>query len=252
MSAEWHPAPAIQAAAFGEVHLWRFNTDGWDVCLDQLEGLLAADEVDQAAGYRFERDRNRFILRRGLLRLILSDLSGISPQRLVFKRLSAGKPMLEGSGDLEFNTSDTGGMGLIGAARGAPLGIDVERIRPDQDHLRVAERFFSEAERRVLQSLPQERQGEAFFLAWTRKEAYIKALGGGLSLPLDQFDVALIPAEPARLNAARAGLPGTDKWQLLNLNVGPGFAGAICLPVGRWTLCLWTLEPGWLAGRRVE
>lgn len=252
MNAEWRPATAMPAAAFGEVHLWRFFTDGWDECLEQLADLLSADEADQAAGYRFESDRNRFILRRGLLRLILSGLSGVSPRRLVFKRLSAGKPVLEGPGDLEFNASDTRGMGLIGAARGAPLGIDVERIRLDQDHLRVAERFFSAAERRALQSLPQDRQGEAFFLAWTRKEAYIKALGGGLSLPLDQFDVALIPGEPARLNAARSGLPGRDEWQLLNLNVGPGYAGAICLPVGRWALWLWSLEPGRLAGLRVE
>lgn len=246
MQAEWQPAQSILAIVPGEVHIWRFRLDIWGDCLERLAELLSEDEADRASRYRFDRDRRRFIVHRALVRLVIAGLINASPRRLAFELLPAGKPTIKSEAGLEFNSSDTAELGVVAAAIGSPLGIDVEWVRSDMDHLRVAERFFSSAERRALQAVVLQQRSKAFFLAWTRKEAYIKALGAGLSLPLNRFDVSLTPGEPARLLAAGDGLPGPDEWQLMNLDVGHGCAGALCMPVGNWTLRLWDLEPGWI------
>src|SRR5208283_3082224 len=144
-------------------------------------------------------------------------------------------PMLATSASsdtLDFNVSHTAGLALLAFARGRKIGIDVERIRRDFGTAEIAERFFSKAERAALRELPQEQRHEAFFRCWTRKEAFIKALGEGLSHPLDQFDVSLDPHAPAALLATRPDAHEVDRWKLLDIRLLGDFVAALALEVG--------------------
>src|SRR5208283_6416 len=139
-------------------------------------------------------------------------------------------PMLATSASsdtLDFNVSHTAGLALLAFARGRKIGIDVERIRRDFGTAEIAERFFSKAERAALRELPQEQRHEAFFRCWTRKEAFIKALGEGLSHPLDQFDVSLAPGQPAALLAARPHAEEVTRWSLWDLQVPGDYSAAL-------------------------
>ena len=163
---------------------------------------LAADEQARAERFHFERDREHFIVARGVLRAILGRYLNRAPERLSFCYGAHGKPALAGEAGadaIRFNVSHSHGVALYAVTRGREVGIDLERIRFDLAVLEIAERFFSRREVATLRTLPTEAQRQAFFRCWTRKEAYIKARGEGLSLPLDQFDVSLAPGEPAAL-----------------------------------------------------
>ena len=166
---------------------------------------LAADERTKAERYYFERDRLRFIIAHGVLRAILSLYLNESPKRLSFCEGSHGKPALaldSGGDSIRFNMSHSHRMALYAVTRSREVGIDLEFVRCDLEAEQIAERVFSPREIAELRALPAALRRNAFFLCWTRKEAYIKAKGEGLSLPLDQFDVSLIPGEPAALQHA--------------------------------------------------
>ena len=130
---------------------------------------------------------------------------------------------------------------MFAFARQVDIGVDLERERSDFDYLELAERFFSAAERAELIALPVESRTQAFFLCWTRKEAFIKAHGEGLSLPLDHFDVTLTPGEPARLVATRAGLEAPDQWSLFNLEPAPGYLAALAVRGRGYELRYWAV-----------
>ena len=134
-----------------------------------------------------------------------------------------------GRGSYDFNLSHSRGLALFAFARQVDIGVDLEHLRSDVNHLALAEHFFSAAERAELNALPLAIRHQAFFLCWTRKEAYIKAHGEGLSLPLDHFDVSLTPGEPARLVATRAGLEAPDQWSLFNLEPAPDYLAALAV-----------------------
>lgn len=242
---DWLPASGAPHLASDEVHVWRFTLDLEDAQIERMAGLLAPDETERAGRLRFERDQARFIARRGWLRLILSQYIGTSPAALRYHHNQHGRPALANS-PLAFNASHSAGLGLAAVSWHAPLGVDIERIRPEVAHTDISRRFFSPAEQAQLAALPPGEQALAFFLCWTRKEAYLKALGMGLSLPLDRFDVTLRPGEPARLLAARDGLPGPQQLSLFHLEPGQGHVGALCASANKWTVRLLDAEPGWI------
>jgi 4'-phosphopantetheinyl transferase len=149
---------------------------------------------------------------------------------LCFEYSEYGRPGLatgSWAGDLDFNVSHSGGHALLGFARGRKVGLDIEKIRKDFGTGEIAERFFSEAERSALLDLPQEQKHEAFFRCWTRKEAFIKALGEGLSHPLDQFDVSLAPSVPAQLLATRPDAKEAQRWRIWDLQAPTGYTAAL-------------------------
>jgi 4'-phosphopantetheinyl transferase len=190
---------------------------------------LNAKERERAALFRFERDRRRYILRRGKLRELLSDYLDCAPARICFAYNSLGKPSVAG-GDLRFNVSHSHGTALFVFARGVEVGCDIERRDPRFVCDQIPERFFSPLEVQTLRSLPASSQTQAFFNCWTRKEAYIKARGYGLSLPLDSFDVSLAPDEPVLL------LRGCDGWSVQPCEPAPDYQAAIVAEGADWQL----------------
>jgi 4'-phosphopantetheinyl transferase len=191
-----------------EVHVFSLDED-----VRRLAGLLAPDELSRAAQLRFDHDRNRYIACRGTLRALLGA-------RAPFAYGPYGKPRLDGSA-IRFNVSHSHGVGMIAIARGREVGCDIERIDPSFADEKIPGRFFSPYEVAALRALPKREQCEAFFRCWTRKEAFIKARGMGVSLALDSFDVTL--GEHAAL------LRGAEGWFLRAVEAPDGYAAAIVL-----------------------
>ena len=197
----------------------------------ELEKLLSLQERARAASYRFEKDRLGFATARGLLRTILSHYLGTEASSISFEYGTEGKPFLKNS-SISFNVTHSGNLAAY-AVTGGPrdLGIDVEWIRPEPLRDQVPEQFFTRSEIGELQSLRREEIIPAFFRCWTRKEAFLKARGGGLTTPLDQFSVSLLPGHSAAILSCR--IPGERRdWNLYDLTLPPGYCGALAVEGG--------------------
>ena len=221
------------------VHLWRLDLQARARGVEKWKSILSADEKSRAARYHREIDRQYFIAARATLRQILGSYLQIDPAALTFAYSEKEKPSLGGSeagSGIEFNISHSGAIALLAFAREREIGVDVEQIRRDFETARIAARFFSASEQKQLPALPEEQRSEAFFLCWTRKEAYIKATGKGLSLPLHEFDVSLAPKEQNALLACRPDPRERAKWVMRDIVVPEGYAAAICVSGTGWTL----------------
>ena len=209
-----------------------------------MEAPLSAEERARGTRYRFERDLAHFIARRATLRSILAAYTGWLPAALTFCLGPSGKPALArvARGGLRFNVSHSAGLTLVAVTRCREVGVDLERIRP-QLAAGVAERFFSPVEVAALAVLPAEDRAAAFFACWTRKEAYVKAKGGGLSLGLDRFAVSLVPGEPARLLQTADDPLEVERWRLEALDPAPGYAAALAVEGWDWHLRCWRWLP---------
>lgn len=206
-----------------EVHFFSLNEGA-----AEFVPLLSPDERQRAARFRFEQDRDRYTVCRGTLRKLLGVPACVS-----FSYGAFGKPELDRS-EVQFNVSHSRGMGMIAVTRGREVGCDIERIDPEFGSENIPERFFSPAEVAALRALPLAQQCDAFFRCWTRKEAFIKACGMGVSLALDSFDVSLGPDQPAAL------LRGADGWSLQAVDAPEGFAAAVAARGTGWTVSLAT------------
>jgi 4'-phosphopantetheinyl transferase len=225
----WSPQPAaLDVPPDGQVDIWRVHLDVTADVLRMLGKLLSPGEAERAARFYFLADRNRFLVSHASLRKILARYLLSEPGQLGFSVNAYGKPSLDGGG-LEFNLSHSGDFALIAVTRAHRVGVDVERMRAGISTDIIGRRFFSKAEMFELHSLPAEQREAAFFDCWTRKEAYIKAQGMGLALPLDSFDVSLSPGQPATLRATRPDREEAARWTLLSLEVGPGYAAAVAV-----------------------
>ncbi len=225
-----------------EVHVWRAALDQTPSQIHGFLHYLAADERARAERFYFERDREHFIVARGVLRAILGSYLNRAPECLSFCYSSLGKPALAGESDgdaIRFNVSHSHGVALYAVTRGREVGIDLERIRFDLAVAEIAERFFSRREVAMLRTLPPEGQRQAFFRCWTRKEAYTKARGEGLSLPLDQFDVSLAPGEPAAVLGTQRDPSEAFRWSLQELTPAPGYVAALAVAGHGWRLACW-------------
>lgn len=223
--AQWSSTLAPPQIAPGQIHVWRAGLDCPDLLLQRLETTLAPDEIARADRFFFPRDRQHFIAARGILRQLLAGYLRRSPTDIEFAYHPRGKPYLAPSaGDppMSFNISHSHGMALLAFSVGRELGVDIERIRPDIAADEIASRYFSPEEVAELQSLPSEQRPEAFFLCWTRKEAYIKARGEGLQIPLASFRVSLTPGQPPVLEATDSA-----RWTLHSLSPASDCAAAM-------------------------
>lgn len=215
-------APCLDAH---DVHVWYIRLQDSDS--SDLHNLLSPDELERAARFRFQKHRAQFVLTRGTLRSLLGAYLDISPRQISFLYSEYGKPSLAEPAShqkLNFNLSHTDGMAIFAFTRGHRVGVDIENLRTDFRPEEIAERFFSVAERTALREISPARRHEVFFRVWTRKEAYIKARGEGLSHPLHQFDVSLDDA--AALLTTRPDASEAQHWQLENLTIAPGFLAA--------------------------
>ena len=228
----WSPAPKDLILADNEVHVWRAQLELSLSQVQELRGILTDDELDRANRFSFEIDRQRFIAARGTLRSILSRYITMHPSHLRFHYNQYGKPFLapEFSAYLfNFNLSHSGSMALYAITWNMEIGVDVERVRSDFEYEAIAERFFSANEVAILRTIPTEKKLEAFYNCWTRKEAYIKAHGKGLSLPLDSFDVSFAPWQPPMLLITKDEPQERSLWTILDLKLRLGYVGALAV-----------------------
>jgi 4'-phosphopantetheinyl transferase len=238
----WRKPPPVLTFPTGEVHVWRASLSQTQKNLEFCRETLAEDERERAGRFHFERDRHHFIAARGILRQLLGHYLNVEPHRLSFKYTFYGKPFLasdNGGAELRFNVSHAGELALYAFSRRRELGVDIEKIRPDIEHRSIASRFFSEQEIAALRKLPVKQRQQAFFLCWTRKEAYIKGIGEGLSLPLHTFDVSLVPGEPAVLLAVRGARGEAERWTLRDLQPGADYEAALVAEGNDWHLKYW-------------
>ncbi len=215
-----------------DVHVWRASLEQPATCAHRLLHLLSHDEQARANRFYLERDRRRFIVARGALRTILGCYLDVEPGQLRFRYESHGKPFLSdefSASALRFNLAHSNELALYAFTCGREIGIDVECIRPVPDIEQIAVRFFSANENMALRMLPESQRLEAFFNCWTRKEAYIKTLGEGLTQPLDQFQVSLIPGEPAQLLSVNDVPEKATRWSIAALSPAPGYIGALAV-----------------------
>ena len=226
------------------VHIWQAHLDLPAELLAQLRATLSIDEQRRADRFHFSRDRHRFTAGRGILRNILSRYSGIQPALLEFDYSRRGKPALRSDcagGALNFNLSHSGGLALYAVTRHRQIGIDLEILRPMPDAEKIAERFFSANESAALRNLPAAEKQEAFFLCWTRKEAYLKAVGQGLT-GLDDVEVSLTPGEPAKILSISGDILQASRWSLQHLTPTPGCVGALAVEGHGFSLSCWQWE----------
>ncbi len=209
------------------VHVWPVLTQAPDAVVEHFQLLLAPDETDRAGRFRFDHLRRSFILARGALRILLGRYLNTAPGGIEFGYGSKGKPALAARNALQFNASHSGDLALFAFTTDCEIGVDVERIRPMPDIEDVAKRFFCAEETAELMSLPAGQREHGFFLCWTRKEAYIKATGEGLSTPLDAFRVTLRPSEPAGMVHLERDPSAAQAWTLHDLTPAPGYAAAL-------------------------
>ena len=211
------------------VHLWQRCLSAPAAEVSACYGLLSSEEQERALRFRAESSRNDFVLTRGTLRMLLAQYLDMSPQKIRFRYEEQGKPILEGESDLCFNVSHTDGLAVLAFVRQRALGVDVENLGREVEVERLAERFFSESERQALRHLRGRELHVAFFRCWTRKEAYIKATGNGLSLPLHQFDVSVEAGDRDALLATRPDPVEARRWKICDVPIGPGFAAAVAV-----------------------
>jgi 4'-phosphopantetheinyl transferase len=201
----------------GEVDIW------WSVLDSQADTkTLSSDELSRANRFRFARDRERFIAAHVMLRSVLARYMGVAPELLQFQAAAHGKPHLAGASPVSFNLSHSGELTAVAVSRGRQVGIDVEQVREVDDIDRVCRLIASPAEERCFRQLPEASRAVAFFSCWTRKEAVVKAMGAGLSQPLDRIEVSLSPEVCASLLEVD-GSP----WSVFSFTLMPGYAAAL-------------------------
>ena len=214
-----------------------------------FESILAEDEINRANRFHFKKDRERFVAGRGLLRMILSSYVGMPANEIIFTYGCHGKPGLrrqDGRPAIEFNLAHSAGTAIYAITRDRPVGIDIEFVNHEFPIESVAERVFSKVEVAAFRSLPRDMQRTAFFKCWTRKEAFIKALGDGLSCPLADFDVSVMPCEPAKLLNVRWAAEEASRWFINDIDAVPGFSAALVFSGSqcRMHVSQWDLSSG--------
>lgn len=208
-----------------EVHSWCVPLDVPPDAYDILHASLSCEERTRSARFRSEQDRRRFVVAHGALRGLLGRYLGIHPGQVRLVADASGKPELspEFGSRLRFNLSHSAGLALIAIAADADIGVDVEYVRPSPEYADIARDFFSAEEVQQLTGFPDHLDAEAFLRCWTQKEAYVKARGEGLAIPLSSFSVPHVPGA----------------WSLYTLQPAPGYVGALAIERKGWRLRQW-------------
>jgi len=211
------------------IDLWSWSLAVDDAAAARLAATLSADELARARRFVFPVHARRFIAARAGLRRILAGYRGCAPADLGFRYAAHGKPALADNGPpLFFNLSHSGHLAVLGVSTVGEIGVDVETVTAAAED--VAARFFSASECAALAALPQAARAGGFFRCWTRKEAMVKALGEGLSMPLDSFDVTLAPEQPARLLRLAGEPDAAERWSLFHFEPAADCIGAVAVP----------------------
>jgi 4'-phosphopantetheinyl transferase len=245
--AGWASPPPTQSLNVfpAEIHVWRAVLDLDAAEFERLRRVLSPDEQARAGRFYFERDRQRFIASRGILREILSRYVKHEAGRLEFSYNQFGKPRLapEVSGDgIHFNLSHSNGLALYALSRFPEIGVDLELVKRDFPFEQIARHYFTPDEVRTLRSLPEAAKPEAFFNSWTQKEAFVKARGKGLSLPLNQFTVSHETGEPVIVLQADCNSKRTSHWTFKRIIPAAGYIATLAAEGLNWLVkcCQWS------------
>ena len=234
----------------GEVHIWAVQLDRDASVIREMATLLDDEERDRASRFRRRVDRDRFIVAHAVVRRVLARYLRKPAHSLRFHRDRFGKPSLAHRTNVTFNLAHADSVALIAVTTGRPVGVDVERVTPLDDAFGVAEICFAPAERRVLHAVPAGQVNDTFFNCWTRKEAFIKAVGTGLSAPLKAFEVSLEPGTPARLCRVSGSARVAASWTMQALHPAPGYVGAVAVRRVDVRVTAWQVGiPAGLGGR---
>lgn len=227
---EWAPPPSVSPTLdAADLHVWRFSLDANANEERALTVLLSAREHERAAGIRMETHRKRYIVGHGRLRQVLARYVQHPPETIEFGRHSRGKPFVAGVQNaigVHFNFSHTANVGLVGVALKRPLGIDVEQHRNDTDMELIARRQFAPSEQARLMSLPAAQRRAAFYECWTRKEAYLKAIGDGIAGGLQGFEVSFLISEAPALLRTKEGTEECKRWIVIPVDAGADHSAA--------------------------
>jgi 4'-phosphopantetheinyl transferase len=241
----WNTPVDEVALAPLEVHLWLVHLVQPDDVIQACRVLLDSEERARADRFYFDRDRNKFTVARAMLRTVLGRYLDAAPQQVGFRYGPQGKPELQpelNSKRIRFNLSHSGDYALLAVTLDLEVGADIELHRPDFGGEEIAQRFFSARETAILCGLPEHQKVAAFFTCWTRKEAYIKALGGGLSIALDTFDVAFAPGiEPALLRVEKTP-EEVERWRIYNIEAPEGYSAAVMVEGKSHELRCWEFK----------
>jgi 4'-phosphopantetheinyl transferase len=225
-----------------EIHLWCTSLNHSNSLVNKLVCILSMDERARTGRYYFEKGRRQFIIRHGILRMILGRYLKAEPSELKFCYGRNGKPRLadtSGNRPVSFSMSSSEGLALYAFTRNREIGVDVECVRDIPEIDRVVNVIFSKREAQVYRALPKDLKRRAFFACWTRKEAFVKATGDGLSWPLDKFELTGDPGEPKRLLEIDGDWKKAGRWSIYDLKLASGFAAAVAAEGLNWELCFW-------------
>jgi 4'-phosphopantetheinyl transferase len=238
LSIMWDIAPALPVLHPGEVHVWRAETLAPPGLVTAYLNTLSQDERDRAARFHFAKGRENYVVARGILRALLGIYLDCAPASVKLTYTAHGKPGVDASRvtDLRFNLAHSGDLALFAFARGARIGIDVERCRSDFDGQRIADRFFTERESSALRAVRDSERVRAFTQQWTRKESFIKAHGEGLSFPLNAFAVIEEGSGALRLKIGDAPESGAN-WHICDLDIGDDYAAAVAVELISPVVC---------------
>jgi len=242
MRAVWNAPPTHFLLSKKGVQIWRAALDLPSSRVEEFKETLSIDERSRAGRFHFEEDRRRFIARRGILRLILGCYLSVEPGAIRFGYEKNGKPRLQnafGKKDIQFSLSHSEGLALYVFSRDHEVGVDVERIREFPEMEKIVEQFFSVRERVVFGSVPISERKETFFSWWTRKEAFTKATGDGLSYPLDAFDISVTPGKSVELLKTLGDAQKGSRWSMWDVRPAEGFGGAFVVEGGSWEVQYW-------------
>ncbi len=243
----WPASPEVVRLEPGYAHLWCAPWQSFSRALPRLLALLSADEAARAKRFKFPKDHDSYVIRHGILRVLLGRYLDRQPSEIEFSLGEFGKPGIPAGVSkipVCFNVSHSGGLALYGFTPDCDIGVDVEAIRPVAQMEKIASRFFSPSETRMLMSVPVTSRLESFFACWTRKEAFLKATGEGIAQNLGNVEVTLVPGDGARISHLH-GQPQTQ-WQLHSFAPAPGYLGCVALPHGHLQLRQWAVIPSGL------
>lgn len=227
----WAPAPLDLPSIEGELHVWRVALDVPEPECERLRELLSPPEAERAARLRLPRDRRRFVVAHAALRTIVARYVGTSPELVPLATPAGSKPALVGgaAGRVEISLTHSGELAMCAVARGHRVGVDVEHRGRERDYDAIARRFFAPAETRAYGELPEADRPAAFLVAWTRKEAYVKAVGTGIVDGVDHVIVPVAPGDPARLIAVHGDVAEAARWTVHDLAPAADYAGAVAV-----------------------
>jgi 4'-phosphopantetheinyl transferase len=211
-----------------EIHIYQTNLDKSPAEINNFKKLMSVDELQKAARFKFDIDRNNYITGRGFLRTILSQYLNTSPEDIMFSYAEKGKPYVKDI-EIKFNLSHSKNYAVYAIALNTEVGIDIEYLKNIPDAYDISERFFSEEEREELKKMNEDRISLAFLNCWTRKEAFIKAVGEGLSYPLADFSVSISPGSEPGILWIKKNINEVKEWTLYNIKTDQSYISSVAV-----------------------